>query len=361
VKGKLGSGLWFDGDDRVQVAHNAKMNPTNKLSVGCWVWPGRITGTQYVINKGSSGGTTTNLTSIRLTNTGAIEFVIRIGGVDRVLTSTGTLSRGQWSQIMCTYDGSLGSQNQKIFINGVLDSNRDQTGNLDTNTNPLDIGGAGTTAGNFYVGAIDEVYYFTRALSAAEVTNVYNLTETAEPKPAISMHIRNNGNTADHIYIGAAWASMPLDCKALTMFKYNHAQIEATAENVPSQTKFANVVPNGILYGSVYDQALAAKDAAENEAKMLAARRGDLVERFIIVTNGDASLVEGKAVTIEREVAELMGRDAAFDVDCVEVEHNVSTADGETVFLTRITGNEHFPGDEAFVNSVARLVSAGRS
>ena len=102
-------------------------------------------------------------------------------GWDNNLLLTGkiTLIANTWYHVVAVRSGSSGSWLAKIYLNGVLDNV------AQTATNPngssaavLNIGkccNSGGSATNFFLGSIDEVRIYNRALSAAEVTRLYRM------------------------------------------------------------------------------------------------------------------------------------------------------------------------------------------
>ena len=83
---------------------------------------------------------------------------------------------GTMSLITSTYDNSLSSNQEKLYVNGVLNASQSATGTL-TSMVSLTIGsylsGGG---GHNYTGAIDNLRIYNRALSAAEVQQLYQGT-----------------------------------------------------------------------------------------------------------------------------------------------------------------------------------------
>lgn len=119
------------------------------------------------------------------TATGAITAFIKgnLTGTIQIgrSTPTGTVTTGTWYHIVMTYDGSTASTGIKIYRNASRQDN--QNSNAGTfvaavaGTEPVTIGargavGAGRT--NFLNGNVDEVSVWTKELSQAEVTELYN-------------------------------------------------------------------------------------------------------------------------------------------------------------------------------------------
>lgn len=75
--------------------------------------------------------------------------------------------------IVLTYDGSLGSGNVKIYVDGTLNNYSNFTGDTGNNTQPWQIGAHGNGE-QFWKGTIDEVMMWGRPLDSTEVQELYN-------------------------------------------------------------------------------------------------------------------------------------------------------------------------------------------
>jgi hypothetical protein len=74
------------------------------------------------------------------------------------------LTPNKWWHIAVTYDGKF----QSLYINGVLQSTRNQTGTIQQSDGALRIGGD-SIWGEYFNGLIDEVRIYNRALSVDEI------------------------------------------------------------------------------------------------------------------------------------------------------------------------------------------------
>lgn len=113
------------------------------------------------------------LTTVGITSTRGIEKrlaygidttsnTVRATLGDTTLTTPATTG---WQHIVLTYDPSLGSNQQKLYLNGTLAAQ--------TTTTAPTLGTDALVLGNGYAGAIDETAFFARTLSATEVLNHY--------------------------------------------------------------------------------------------------------------------------------------------------------------------------------------------
>lgn len=177
----------FDGTGVVRVADSPKFDYTTKLSASAWIFP--------------TARPTSDLYSI-LSNDQNYEFHLNTAGRlywwwnASTLTSAATIPLNQWTHIAITFSSAAGQGRQRIYVNGVADTNTNSwTGTLGTNTCPFYIGGDISTGsgcslmpGRNFRGMIDEVKLYDYELSAAEVKADMNLG-------------RSCGGTFDHIRI----------------------------------------------------------------------------------------------------------------------------------------------------------------
>lgn len=89
----------------------------------------------------------------------------------------GLPSTGTWYHVVGTFDPSLGSNQLKIYVNGTLDSQASYSFGLPTSPIHLGVGclsESPTDPNGRWDGLIDEVAVFTAALTASQVTTLYN-------------------------------------------------------------------------------------------------------------------------------------------------------------------------------------------
>lgn len=100
-----------------------------------------------------------------------LQFVVSINNVQQKLTAATALNANTWYHVAATYDGSA----MKIYINGVLDATKSQTGSVNSN-GAFNVGYLYNTSRNFN-GKVDEVRIWKRALSQTEISqNMCNVT-----------------------------------------------------------------------------------------------------------------------------------------------------------------------------------------
>jgi hypothetical protein len=171
--GKLGSALSFDGDDDyVELGSIASGDPlmldNTDMTISMWIKP-TLTGDDYqrLIDKSTSGG-----------GAGGYSFIVRSDGtllvwVDsaQYVGSTFTLEPNVWQHVAWTH---LESGLPKLYVNGAeLTYDVQNIATIPETTANMRIGTWNHTTGREYSGLMDEVGVWTRALSATEVSDIY--------------------------------------------------------------------------------------------------------------------------------------------------------------------------------------------
>ncbi|HEX7652103.1 MAG TPA: LamG-like jellyroll fold domain-containing protein, partial [Verrucomicrobiae bacterium] len=170
INGVNGNALYYDGiSDYVQIA-----NPiTPGFTICCW-----INTTQQF----PQVDPTYNGTGIIWADVGgaANDFILggtrSAGGINRLSFFAGgsettvsgvpPINTGQWVHLAVTRDASTGTI--KLYVNGVLDGSGVGGTNL-LNANAIVNIGGNTLDGHFFNGAIDDVRFYSRVLSASEL------------------------------------------------------------------------------------------------------------------------------------------------------------------------------------------------
>ena len=103
------------------------------------------------------------------------------GRIGRKYNTALTSYQGQWIHVACTYDGTSSSSGIKLYLNGSkvddINSNSGSYTAMENTIQPLFIG---QQAGTYANGKIDEVGIFNVELTAQEVQDIYNATETGK-------------------------------------------------------------------------------------------------------------------------------------------------------------------------------------
>ena len=89
---------------------------------------------------------------------------------------------GEWTHLAATYDGQV----QKIYYNGTLKESQKVTGKIDTNDVPVSVGRNNEGDREHYVGLIDEVAIWNKALTKDEIKEAMEIIASVEAKNKLS-------------------------------------------------------------------------------------------------------------------------------------------------------------------------------
>jgi hypothetical protein len=179
VSGKIGGALRFDGiNDWVTVADAPALDLSSGMTLEAWVNPSVVGGWQTVLLKEGAGNMAYELYSNVDTARPAAYFTTP-GGAIRAVTGTAALAANTWTHVATTYDGA----NMRFYVNGSLVRTVARTGAILATDGPLHIGGNEVWGGEWFIGLLDEVRIYNRALSASEIQVDMIGSTLPEPPP----------------------------------------------------------------------------------------------------------------------------------------------------------------------------------
>jgi hypothetical protein len=176
VPGPLGGQAFdFDGTtSAVVVPTSTTLDLATGFGISLWVkvaaWPSAGTGT-FLVDKWVYGQED-KLVSI--TPDGHVGLLLYPTTAQQLMSST-ALTLGTWHHIAATYDGAT----VKIYFDGTLDASGAAAGDVGDNSGSLTfahnaVRGAQESVNNgYFTGALDEIRWYNRALSAAEITALH--------------------------------------------------------------------------------------------------------------------------------------------------------------------------------------------
>ncbi len=94
-----------------------------------------------------------------------------------------------WTHLAVTYDSTI----LRLYVNGTQVATQPANGTIQTTTSPLWIGG-NSPYGEYFVGVLDDVRVYNRALTAAEIPVIRdNATRTPRPRHHPAVHTDRTG------------------------------------------------------------------------------------------------------------------------------------------------------------------------
>jgi hypothetical protein len=170
VAGHRGMAMHFDGAAAcVTIADVGQLSPAN-LTISIWANEDSPLGMRecQVSKRVDVGGTPYDSWQLETTATVTEEsFTSNHGGPGNdQITADNVITAGAWHHFVATYDGF----NEQIYVDGALVNGAGNSAQLNYDTNPAVIG-CDDNAGfsEHFLGALDELRIYNRALSAAEV------------------------------------------------------------------------------------------------------------------------------------------------------------------------------------------------
>jgi hypothetical protein len=181
--GKIGGALRFDGiDDYVNCGHAAALGGMQEVTVSAWinadVWNTVGTGARVISKRYDCPGSSYDISVYSNPDRTADITFYGQTNITTTASSTPAFAVNQWYLITATDTGSV----QKLYVNGTnVATTNTYTGPINNNTTDVWIG---TISNNYlssttFDGLIDDVRIYDYALSANEVTQLYNIPEPA--------------------------------------------------------------------------------------------------------------------------------------------------------------------------------------
>lgn len=152
---------------KVTVPDAVNLHLTSQVSLGCWVKadPTMTGATREIWAFGAQGGFTTKFTT-------RLDTTLVIGGVGVSRNVFVPTVLGLWFYLLTTYDGATLS----FYINGVLADSVPASGALNLGTSGFTLGNGPSNSG--WKGLIKDAVVYGRALTAAEVLNIYTAAQS---------------------------------------------------------------------------------------------------------------------------------------------------------------------------------------
>jgi len=189
-EGKYGRALSFDGlTNLIEIAGSSSLNMPNAMTQEAWVYP--------TVPKASWSAIIHRQTdAFYLHASSPAGSMIPAGGAtinnsEQYVAAPSSIPLNTWTHLAVTYDGAM----LRFYVNGTQTAARPMTGAIQTNSNPLRIGG-NVPYGQYFQGRIDEVRVYNRALSAQQIVSDMNApiagSSSSPPAAPTGVHISSN-------------------------------------------------------------------------------------------------------------------------------------------------------------------------
>lgn len=183
----LGDALNFDGNFYVQIPNHSDFNLTSNITVAAWVSVDNFNQAWQTIF--CRGDWSWRLHRNSSTDYACFHMSGLAGGYGVDGATTDILIPKRWLHLVGTYSNGVGA---KLYINGSLEAvNSSASGLINTNgSDPVTIGGwiNGGVLSRQWLGQIDEVRLYNRALGAADVAQLYGFVLTNyNSRPAVTV------------------------------------------------------------------------------------------------------------------------------------------------------------------------------
>ncbi|MBM2839782.1 MAG: hypothetical protein HW412_310 [Bacteroidetes bacterium] len=181
--GSPNSAFWFDGvNDKITIASSQSLHPLNQLTIAFWI---RVDSMQdnYLPVLAKSGAVNPlfnreYIIHVKQTNSTLFHFQVHSSGDGNIQHTVFSNSFGSHQWLFFTAVIDRQSHVMKTYVNGVLNSQvNDSYSSFNTNNFPLLIGMEDEIWPDHspFLGALDEIRLYNRALTSAEIVALYNM------------------------------------------------------------------------------------------------------------------------------------------------------------------------------------------
>lgn len=204
ASGKFGKGASFpDSNDKfISIPHNANLDSSANMSWEAWIYPTNVDGNpRPVLSKRQTSSATNNAYAMFIFTGGKMTIDIAGTGANQRFDTGYVFTTNRWYHVAATFQGSLGSNRLKFYVNGALVSQHQPSATSIPATDASATFRVGSLVGNTntFRGTIDELAVYSRVLTPAEITSRFN-----RGARRIKLHARGcaNSNCSDGTYVG---------------------------------------------------------------------------------------------------------------------------------------------------------------
>jgi uncharacterized protein (TIGR03437 family) len=312
--GKFGNALKFNGSNSwVTIKDSASLDLTKGMTLEGWINPTALgTAWRTLLLKEQPSGLVYSLYANTDTSQPSGHVYITTEYNTR---GTAVAPLNAWTHLATTYDGAT----LRMYVNGVLASNKAVTGSIKASTGVLRIGG-NSIWGEYFTGLIDEVRIYNRALAASEILSdmnsavVKSLSKTVTP-PSLTASGAPASNAAQALSLGCVPARVVAGGQALCELRLP-AGSDASEIQVSSSSGSVRVprrVQSRAGESRLKFQLSADAAAAGQMVTVTAASGNALAQETVLVAPAEAPLLQVAGKQFAR-----FGKTLRFDISAGE-------------------------------------------
>ncbi|MFH2020374.1 MAG: DUF2341 domain-containing protein, partial [archaeon] len=172
--GKFGGAYDFDGTNDVFTLGDVEIVTGKHMSIAVWAKIDSLTEYESIVAKNAA---TWAYAMHGDTTAGKLRFWVDNNDYTTDAETDSNIADSNWHFFVGVYDGTLGSANTKLYVDGVVQTKTAaQTIDIPNTADTVNIGAYGAAAGPFD-GMIDELRIYNRSLSSDEILAIYNSTK----------------------------------------------------------------------------------------------------------------------------------------------------------------------------------------
>ena len=255
TQGRFGGGLAFDGvNDSISVPDAPSLDLTTGMTLEAWAFPTTLAARwRTVLFKERAGNLVYGLYANRNTSVPTAEATI--GGSVRGVVGGSQIPLNAWTHLAATYDGTM----LRLFVNASQVGQLLAPGSIAVSTGLLKIGGNGIW-GEWFIGVLDEIRVYNRALTVEELVadqaRGVTTEDTAPPTAPEGFRVTTVGATT----IGTAWDAATDDVAVAGYALYR--------DGAPAGTTTATSFTfSGLQCGTTYELGVETIDAATKRSE----------------------------------------------------------------------------------------------
>jgi fibronectin type 3 domain-containing protein len=259
TQGRYGNALSFNGTNSiVRVASSASLNLTTGMTLSAWVRPTAAqSGWRTILHRQTDAYLLHASNGDPLHPAGGGTF----GGSPDFVGGPTAIPVNTWTHVAVTYDLAA----MRLYVNGTQAATKAATGAIETNANPLWIGG-NAPYGEYFQGLIDEARVYNRALTPAEIQTDMSTAVTPSPPDSSppSAPANLNAVAAGSSEIDLSWTAST-DNVGVTGYRVERCQGTGCTNFVQVATPTATTLDDSDLTPSTtYRYRVRAADSAGN-------------------------------------------------------------------------------------------------